>query len=187
MLQGMVQAALGLNDAALGQQETLQELLASAEKRAATAAPAELGSLGINSTKLAKTHIKVSRKCLSVHMVSLISVIVHSHSMLHSPVGCVAARPVFVRICTCQDLHGKRKHMDACTSCRPATDCLLDYNLSSTSCLPYGLKLSRHSQNGHNHWGKMNPRQKTSFTSVLEPSIAQQLHASGQIMRLPQT
>ena len=87
----------------------------------------------------------------------------------------------------CQDLHGKRKHMDACTSCCSATDCLLDYNLSSITHLPFGLKSSLHSQNGHNHWGKMNPKQKTFSTSVLKPSIAQQLDAFGQAVKWPQT
>jgi len=64
MLQRMVQAALGQQDAALGQQATLQELLVCAERRAATAGP---GSHGIDSVKLGTSHIKVgtkvSRKC----------------------------------------------------------------------------------------------------------------------------
>ena len=83
MLQRMVQAALRQQDAALGQQASLQELLVSAEMRAATAGP---GSHGVDSVKLGTSHIKVgtqvSRKCSSVHMVSFICFPVHSHSML---------------------------------------------------------------------------------------------------------
>ncbi len=82
MLQGEVQAALGQRDAALEQQATLQELLASSERRAATAATAEPSRLGIDSTELVASHTKVSRLSLDVHIVSPMSFIMHSHSVL---------------------------------------------------------------------------------------------------------
>ncbi|DBA78187.1 TPA: hypothetical protein ACH3X2_008149 [Trebouxia sp. C0005] len=61
-LQGKVQAALGQRDAALRHQETQQELSASSEMRATTAATSVTAgpeSFGISATKLIESHIKV--------------------------------------------------------------------------------------------------------------------------------
>lgn len=89
--------------------------------------------------------------------------------------GCIAARAaffriwhlsgsVFVRMCIDQDLHlsgsayGCLHLFLSCTSCCPASGCLLKYtlssNLGSSSHLPYGLRSTLHSSlNGHSHWG----------------------------------